>query len=239
MPNVWEYLSKDNYQEFNYPDQPRSDIHELFGFPPNKILDVGCATGGVGVGILKKFPDATVWGVELNPKTAAIAKKRIHRVIEISLDEWSTNELEIISTLDTILFLDVLEHMYNPWSQLKIINQYVSLNAQIIISLPNIGHLSIIKSLINQNWQYEQSGLLDVTHIRFFTLNQMLRMFDETGFQTEIIKPLWPSYKLNDKNTHPSFIKISDDTTIKINSMTHWHQLNSRQFGFRIRKKIT
>lgn len=237
MAKVWEYLTNDNYQEFKYTDQPRTDIHQLFGFPPNKILDVGCAAGGVGVGILNKYPTATVWGVELNPQTAAIAKKRIHRVYEKSLDQWTPNELEEISSLDTILFLDVLEHIYNPWNQLKIISQYASSDAQIIISLPNIGHLSIIKSLIDQNWQYEQFGLLDITHIRFFTLNQMLKMFDETGFQTEAIKPLWPSYKLKDNNTHPNIIKITEETSIKIKNMTHWHQLNARQFGFRIRKK--
>ena len=87
--------------------------------------------------------------------------------------------------IDTVFLLDVLEHMYDPWLALATLRDLVSPRAQLVISLPNVRNMLLIRDLMNGYWRYRNMGLLDATHIRFFTEHEALRLIYQTGFRVE------------------------------------------------------
>ena len=84
---------------------------------------------------------------------------------------------------DYIIFADVLEHLYNPKNVLKKVKKFLKSTGNVLISIPNIAHNSVIIELLNNNFNYTEVGLLDNTHIRFFTYNSLLKLFEECGFK--------------------------------------------------------
>lgn len=151
------------------------------------ILEVGCSEGRFGSAVKEKT-GSTFYGIELYPSAAKEAEKIIDKVI---LGDIETMEFpfEHVS-FDHIIFGDVLEHLQDPWNVFKKIKAYLKESGSILASIPNVGHISIIESLLSGNWTYMDSGLLDKTHFRFFTLNEINKMFQESGYvidQLEII----------------------------------------------------
>ncbi|MCL5065002.1 MAG: methyltransferase domain-containing protein [Firmicutes bacterium] len=154
--------------------------------PPqsHSILDIGCATGKLGEAI-KSRQLCHVTGVEMHPRAAREAAKLLDRVYvgraEEILEELNDN------SFDCIILADVLEHMLNPWEFLRRLHQKleVSPDSRIIISLPNVAHWSVILPLLQGEWRYEDSGILDATHLRFFTPQSALRMIQAASLEVE------------------------------------------------------
>jgi 2-polyprenyl-3-methyl-5-hydroxy-6-metoxy-1,4-benzoquinol methylase len=84
---------------------------------------------------------------------------------------------------DCIICADVLEHTRDPWIVLKRLMRILQDEGVIIVSLPNLRHLSCILKIITDRFEYEREGILDKTHLRFFTLHTMRKLFDETGYE--------------------------------------------------------
>lgn len=82
---------------------------------------------------------------------------------------------------DKIIFADVLEHIYDPWKALKSASELLNTNGSIWISIPNVAHNSVLIDLLNNKFTYNEVGLLDNTHIRFFTYNSLKHMIDKCG----------------------------------------------------------
>lgn len=80
------------------------------------------------------------------------------------------------------MFPDVLEHLYNPEKVLNNIKKYLKDEGSILASIPNVMHYSIVKDLLQGNWSYQEAGILDRTHIRFFTKNEIIRMFERLEY---------------------------------------------------------
>jgi 2-polyprenyl-3-methyl-5-hydroxy-6-metoxy-1,4-benzoquinol methylase len=134
---------------------------------------------------------------------------RIQDVEKIDLKEWGIHS----GSIDTLLLADVLEHMYDPWSVLAKMRPYLAGNAQVVASIPNAQNLWLINELVSGRFSYELLGLLDVTHIRFFTRKEIKRMFKESGYEIEF----W-SRKLDSRLSHiPSVNKM---TTLSIGKIT-------------------
>jgi len=174
-----------------YYDNPRHDLIGLLLREPRKVLDVGCGGGATGEEIKRRYPAAEVIGVELNPRAAAWAAKRMDRVINASVEtlDWAGEGIEPHS-IDTVLFPDVLEHLRDPWNTLVRIKPFLAADAHVFASIPNIRNLWLLTQLIRGSFAYEQEGLLDVTHIRFFTLREVQRLFSETGYHVDFIGSL-------------------------------------------------
>ncbi|RII34615.1 methyltransferase domain-containing protein [Clostridium chromiireducens] len=144
------------------------------------VLEVGCACGATLLSIKNKYPNSNIYGIELNESAAKIAGTfadvRAENIenINLSYDE---------GYFDYIIFADVLEHLYNPEKVLANMKKYLKDDGFILASIPNVMHYSVIKGLINGNWTYEDAGILDKTHIRFFTLNEIGKMFNKLNFK--------------------------------------------------------
>ena len=98
------------------------------------------------------------------------------------------------NSYDFIIFADVLEHLYNPELVLKKCREFLSKNGKIVVSIPNIAYNGLILNLIHDNFIYTPTGLLDETHIRFFTYNSIVEMAKRLNlhivYQNAVIEPI-------------------------------------------------
>lgn len=163
-----------------YYNNLRTEIHSLISSQARRVLDVGCGFGVLG-SALKEELGAEVWGVEMEPNCAVRASKVLDQFLKGPIESHLDNLPE--SYFDVIIFADVLEHLYNPWKVLKDIRTKIAKGGEVIASIPNVGHWFVIKQLLQGRFAYENHGLLDITHIRFFTRESMLSMFQGAKFQ--------------------------------------------------------
>ncbi len=163
----------------DYYKRPRNEIKSLVNTASVRILDVGCAAG-VLAGALKSEMNAEVWGIEINPEAASEAENKIDKLINETVE----NAIEILPDkyFDTIIFADVLEHLPDPENVLSRMKKKLSANGEIIASIPNIRHWSTIKMLLNGLWEYEDYGIMDRTHLKFFTKSSFISMSSNAGF---------------------------------------------------------
>ena len=134
-----------------------------------------------------------------------------------------------------MLLLDVLEHMYNPWAELEFLSEHLPDEAQVIVSLPHMGHLSVMTQLAQGNFNYEPTGILDVTHIRFFTLAGMHEMFAQTGFIVDEQWVLSSSRNIAIEN-FPTQVQAGK-LMLAVDNAEEWERLNVIQYGFRLSRK--
>jgi O-antigen biosynthesis protein len=173
-----------------YHQSPRNEIASFFNDAPGTVLDVGCGGGGTGKLLKEKFPGTKVIGIELNEHAAEQAREHLDLVI---CDNINTLELKKhigSQRVDTVLLLDVLEHLYDPWRALVRIRGWVEQGTRVLASLPNIRNLVNLDELAGGNWNYGPDGVLDITHVRFFTRASLRKLFEETGYVVEQMIPL-------------------------------------------------
>jgi len=168
------------------------DRLEMLPFIPQsakRVLDVGCGAGVFGEHV-KAARGATVWGVEPDIRAADAARSRLDHVIAQKF----TPDLDLLHMrFDCILFNDVLEHMYDPWTALQVAKKHLTGTGVVVASLPNLAYFNILWDLVvRAEWRYEEAGILDVTHIRFFTRKGMIRLFTEAGYVVERIEGINP-----------------------------------------------
>lgn len=106
---------------------------------------------------------------------------------DIEKYNWLNNFTSLNKKFDYIIFADVLEHLYNPWEVLASVNNVLKDDGNVLISVPNIAHNSVLIDLLNNKFEYREIGLLDNTHIRFFTQPSLLDMVNKSGFYVEKI----------------------------------------------------
>jgi len=175
--------------EFVYFHQSvRTDMLEFLPSEYSKVLDVGCCNGSFKQALNKS---AECWGVEPFEKAAEIAKTKMDKVLMGSYDDV---EKEIPDNyFDLILAFDVIEHMEQPWNFLQSIKKKMTKNASIILSIPNVRWIYNLKELLyKKDWKYKDEGILDITHLRFFTEKSIVRLLNENGFEIEKMKGINP-----------------------------------------------
>jgi SAM-dependent methyltransferase len=144
------------------------------------VLDVGCGAGRLGESIKARQP-ARVVGIEIVPAAAERARDRLD---EVFMDD--VEELKLPFTagaFDCIVCGDVLEHLHEPEAFLARARGWLEPGGLMVASLPNVRHHSVVTALLEGNWTYESAGLLDETHLSFFTRADMLELFERAGFR--------------------------------------------------------
>ena len=160
--------------------------------PSSKVLEFGCAHGRM-TRYLKNMMGCDVFIVEKDLESgksaAQFAKKYcIGDDGDINNNIWQQKYAG--EKFDFILFADVLEHLYNPEAVLHSTKDFLNENGSIWISIPNVSYNGVLIDLLNDNFQYREIGLLDNTHIRFFTSKSLEAMVSKCGFN--IVKKLDP-----------------------------------------------
>lgn len=158
---------------------------EMLPFIPEgvrSVIEVGCGGGGFGSLIKRRSDGASVWGVEPSEEAASVARQRLDKVI-CGTFQSNMPELEGES-FECIVFNDILEHLVNPEQALLDAKNYLSENGVVVASIPNILYFpEIFKIIVEQDWEYQKEGILDSTHLRFFTKKSIVRMFENCGFE--------------------------------------------------------
>ncbi|MGD8777575.1 MAG: glycosyltransferase [Ignavibacteria bacterium] len=169
--------SVEQYYEYNRPE-----VQKLVNPNSKKILDVGCGSGVMAFELKEKL-NAEVWGIEPVEKAAKKAETKLDKVIsgsiESALDKLPDNYF------DSIIFADVLEHLVDPKEIIESIKLKLKSKGEIVTSIPNVRHWTMIKKLIEGDWRYEDAGILDKTHLRFFTIDTAIELFSKCGFNVE------------------------------------------------------
>jgi 2-polyprenyl-3-methyl-5-hydroxy-6-metoxy-1,4-benzoquinol methylase len=168
--------------DFTYFAHSRPEIVELVPLESKKILDIGCGAGAAGVELLNR-QSCELFGVELNSFAGSIANNYYERV---DIADIETMDLPYSpSSFDAIIFGDVLEHLKNPWQVVEKLSVYLKPSGSLICSIPNVSHAEALLPLLLGNWNYADAGILDRTHLRFFTPNTVQTLFPKNIFEIQ------------------------------------------------------
>ncbi|RZL62468.1 MAG: class I SAM-dependent methyltransferase [Pedobacter sp.] len=181
-----------NYQDFykgkdtSYFAHTRAELLKFIPKTIRKVLDVGCASGNFGK-MLKEIYGCKVWGIEPDTTSAEIARTKIDTVFNTTFDE--NIQISNDEKFDCIFFNDVLEHLQQPNEALKLASKYLNESGCIIASIPNIRYYPVILSLLRyKDFKYLDAGVMDKTHLRFFTKKSMIRLFEECDLKVQNIE---------------------------------------------------
>ncbi|APQ11187.1 hypothetical protein BJP27_06650 [Pseudomonas oryzihabitans] len=203
--------------EAAYHQAAREELLGAFATPPKLLLDIGCAAGSTSGLFKQRFPKSEVWGIEVNESAAKIAAERLDRVLIGKFEDFNLQAEGIRpGTLDGVILGDVLEHFYNPWAVMTALHPLLAPDAQLVISIPNVRNFYLMSELAQGYWKYEGAGLLDITHIRFFTLAEFRRFLFETGYHVETLTCLLDGRLTQAYHEN----KDQQDATLQIGNLT-------------------
>ena len=192
-------------EKSGYFDLVRTDVLKLL--PTAKkwmsILEVGCGDGLTLEYLKNNYAVELTTGVEIEPDAATRARERVDRVINCSADVME-NEFAA-GEFDLIMCLDVLEHLYDPWKVLRDLESKLQPGGFVLASIPNVQHWSVVRKLVAGKWNYTKAGLMDETHIRFFTEKTIHQLFKQAHLAV-----------LKCKGQMGTDIKILDTITLRL-----------------------
>ena len=171
----------------HYSSYIRTELVEMLSCIKGRFFEVGCGTGAT-LEYLKSRGASYVAGIDINTNSIEIDAGRgldIALTGDVEKEELSFKEKEF----DCIILADVLEHLYNPWDTLKKLSPFLADKGYVLLSLPNIKHYSILRRLMfHDEWAYADAGILDNSHIRFFTFKEIKGLLDYAGFKIIKVK---------------------------------------------------
>lgn len=153
-----------------------------------RVLDVGCATGLLGQRLKKEKNSQFLAGIEADPELASEAEKCYDKVIVTNLEGLTPLPFEEES-FEIIVCADVLEHLKDPLEVLRKLSRYLKKNGFFLISVPNIAFVTIRLNLLFGRFDYNQKGgLLDSSHLRFFTRNSLRKMLKDADLGIDFVR---------------------------------------------------
>jgi len=146
-----------------------------------RVLDVGCGTGYLAQGLQRK--GCTVYGIDQDQSQVDRAKERGVKATCISVTDAEALQQHLGkgATFDFVVCADILEHVTDPKNTLEMLKQYVG--GKLLISLPNVAHWSVRWGLLRGEWRYQDSGILDRTHVHFFTRETARELLKHAGYK--------------------------------------------------------
>jgi len=147
-----------------------------------RVLDIGCGTGLLARAIRVKNPGAIITGLDVSTQVKSEAEKNLDFFYQVDLDN-DKEFPEFKQKFDIIILGDVLEHLKRPDKLLLKLSHYLQPDGNIVISIPNIAHWSIRLDLLLGRFTYQQTGILDNSHLRFFTYQSIHELIGQSGYK--------------------------------------------------------
>ncbi len=162
------------------------DLLSMCVHEPRVVLDVGCFTGASGQALKRLFPSVRVVGIEPDAEAARRAASILDAVAARPVADVAPADLGLTpGTVDSLVMADVLEHLADPCAALNHLRPWLAADAQVLVSLPNVGNLGIVADLAAGRFTYRPAGILDATHLRFFTRTSGRALLSAGGFVVE------------------------------------------------------
>ena len=207
----------------------RKDLIALIAEPEEasiSVLEVGCGLGTTLSCIRSQFPNSKVRGIEIVENVAEVGK----RIADIECANIESYEFGPNEKYDYILFGDVLEHLIDPYSLIQNLREHLNDGGCILASIPNIMNAGVVYELLHGNFTYRDSGILDRTHMRFFTRKEIVKMFSDKGYNLEVA--VASNSIGNSTMAHPEFW----DKLLAIEGVSPRSEFDAFQYIFRARK---
>jgi 2-polyprenyl-3-methyl-5-hydroxy-6-metoxy-1,4-benzoquinol methylase len=188
-------INQTGYEDKNikYFSKPRMEIRQFLPESAATVLEVGCGTGATLSWLKTSMGYEKTIGIELMEEMAYSEKNNIDKVLVGSIEEMDLSELFKYESIDLILCLDVLEHLNNPWKVIEELAAILKKGGTIIASIPNIRNIDITSDLIFKgDWAYKDEGILDRTHIRFFTKKTAIALMKSGGLKIQKVGGTMP-----------------------------------------------
>lgn len=165
---------------------------DLLDFLPpgmKRVVEVGSSSGALARAYREANPGCEYIGIEIDPGYAAASERHCSRVIRGNIEQLDEQTFSELFPADCWIFGDSLEHLYDPWALLARIRSHIGPEGRIAACVPNAQHWSLQASLNCGQFRYQDSGLLDRTHIRWFTRTTLIELFTGAGFRIMAGRP--------------------------------------------------
>jgi 2-polyprenyl-3-methyl-5-hydroxy-6-metoxy-1,4-benzoquinol methylase len=166
----------------------RGEVLEFVPRSASNIVEFGCGAG-VFSSQIKSRQKARVVGVELMPEPANQARAHLDHVFQCNIE----HGLDFLAgeSFDCAIFIDVLEHLASPWTALRELKKYMAPGGIVVASIPNIRYYEVVKMLLfERRFRYADEGVMDRTHLRFFTHDDIVDLFEGESYSVKRIQGL-------------------------------------------------
>jgi 2-polyprenyl-3-methyl-5-hydroxy-6-metoxy-1,4-benzoquinol methylase len=180
----------------------------------SNVLELGCSSGRFGSRLSKILKAGCYVGLDSSEDAILIAAQHLDRALVCDLNTAEPSDLDLHEEeFDLLVALDVLEHLYDPWQALTRFTACLKPGGFAVVSVPNIQNIAILNGLAHGQWQYQTEGILDATHIRFFTRSTAVQLLTGVGLQIvqlgAILNPNPADLQIADKDNHLNLGRIS------------------------------
>jgi 2-polyprenyl-3-methyl-5-hydroxy-6-metoxy-1,4-benzoquinol methylase len=184
---VSEYASK----PMGYFEGARTAfVDDLPRNPSARLLEIGCGNGATSAYATATGKCGWAAGVELCAVPASAAAEKVNEIILGDIE--STQLPYPPQHFDVLIMSEVLEHLRDPWSVLKMLRPLLKSGACVLAGTPNVAHHSVLRMLLGGSWDYAEVGLLDKTHLRWFTPSTLRQLFQDCGYRVDFVGPADP-----------------------------------------------
>jgi SAM-dependent methyltransferase len=173
-------------KQAQYFKHARPELLDLFSsvYPNGTgyVVELGCGEGHLGAAIRQQGQVGQYDGIELVPAAAAVARTQLSNVYSHDLNGLDLASVFGRGRVDCLICADVLEHLLDPWALLASARDILKPDGVVIASIPNLRNVHVVRKILFDRWAYEPEGILDITHLRFFTLSSIRSLFADSGF---------------------------------------------------------
>jgi GT2 family glycosyltransferase/2-polyprenyl-3-methyl-5-hydroxy-6-metoxy-1,4-benzoquinol methylase len=169
----------------SYYGHARPEVAKLVPKTAMRVIDVGCGAGGLGRALKAAQPGREVRGIEYVAEQAERARQVLDDVRTSGAESGLPAGWE---RPDCVIFADVLEHLVDPWTTLRTWRDALAPGGTLVVSLPNVLHRSVTFGALRGEWNYVEAGVLDRTHLRFFTRETAIAMLEGAGFAVDHVE---------------------------------------------------
>lgn len=169
--------------------QSNPDLLALMPMDARRVVEVGCSSGALARDYKLHNPGCWYVGCDIDASYVDMASQHCDEVMVLDIDQADDAYYVKHAGCDVWVFGDTLEHMKDPWAVLGKVRACMRVGGRVLACIPNAQHWSVQVRLATGAFYYEDSGLLDRTHLRWFTKKTILQMFEQAGFRVEVMVP--------------------------------------------------
>jgi trans-aconitate methyltransferase len=171
-----------------YYQLARPEVARLVPPDARFVVDVGCGAGALGHALKQSRPGLEVRGIEPVQTQADLARQVLDAAHCGTAEAGPPQEWP---SADCVIFADVLEHLVDPWQTLKSWRARLRAGATLVVSLPNVSNSGVVGGMLRGRWDYQDWGVLDRTHLRFFTRATGVELIESAGFRVQTVRRIF------------------------------------------------